>query len=103
MLAERNRRWTGMLTQGGQGGRPAPWGQFHRIPTRFPLNPHAIYWKLPIVGPLTGWEVSPQALDAGPAAALDKRLARGGGARVVCWVVLRSVLLDAGRDGRFFV
>jgi hypothetical protein len=27
----------------GQGGHPAPWAsQFHRISTRFPLNPHAI-------------------------------------------------------------
>jgi 3-carboxy-cis,cis-muconate cycloisomerase len=33
----------GMLTQGGQGGRPAPLAsRFHRIPTHFPLNIHAI-------------------------------------------------------------
>jgi hypothetical protein len=42
----------GMLTQGGQGSRPAPlaW-RFLRVPTHFPLNLHAIWWKLPAVGP----------------------------------------------------
>ena len=36
-----------MLTQGGQGGRPAPLAlRFHRIPTHFPLNLRAIYCKL---------------------------------------------------------
>jgi hypothetical protein len=33
----------GMLTQGGQGGRPALLAaRFHRIPSCFPLNLHAI-------------------------------------------------------------
>ena len=51
-----------MLTQGGQGGRPAPLAsRFHRISTRFPLNLHAIDCKLPIVGPpVADRELSPQ-------------------------------------------
>ena len=33
----------GMLTQGAQGGRPAPSAsRMHRIPTHFPLNFHGI-------------------------------------------------------------
>ena len=34
---------TGMLTQGGQGGRPATLApRFHSIPTHFSLNLHGI-------------------------------------------------------------
>jgi hypothetical protein len=37
----------GMLTQGGQGGRPAPLAsRFHSISIHFPLNLHGIWWKL---------------------------------------------------------
>ena len=52
----------GLLTQGGQGGRPAPLAsRFHRIPTRFPLNLHAIDCKSPFVGPpVADRELSPQ-------------------------------------------
>jgi hypothetical protein len=33
----------GLLTQGSQGGRPAPFAcRFYRIPTHFPLNSHGI-------------------------------------------------------------
>ena len=35
--------WTGMLTQGDQGGRRAPLAsRLHRIPTHFRLNLHGI-------------------------------------------------------------
>jgi hypothetical protein len=48
----------GMLTQGGQGGRPAPLAsRLHSIPTHFPLILHGIWWKFPAFGPpswLTG-------------------------------------------------
>ena len=42
----------GMLTQGGQGGRPAPLAlRLHRIPTHLRLNWHGIAWKLPTFAP----------------------------------------------------
>ena len=41
-----------MLTQGGQGGRPAPLAsRLHRIPTHFLLNLHGFSRKLPTFGP----------------------------------------------------
>ena len=50
--AEGNEHGTRMLTQGGQGGRPAPLAlQFHRIPTHFLLNLHGFSRKLPTFGP----------------------------------------------------
>jgi hypothetical protein len=42
----------GMLTQGAQGGRPAPLAsRLHRIPIHFLLNLHGIQWKLSTFGP----------------------------------------------------
>jgi hypothetical protein len=41
-----------MLTQGGQGGRPAPLApRLYRVPTHFRLNLYGIEWKLPTFGP----------------------------------------------------
>ena len=41
-----------MLTQGGQGGRPAPFAsRLHQISTHFLLNLHVFSRKLPTFGP----------------------------------------------------
>ena len=52
--------YAGMLTQGGQGGRPAPLAsRLRRIPTHSLLNLQGILWKLPTFGPMADRELSP--------------------------------------------
>jgi hypothetical protein len=59
--SRRRRCRPGLLTQGGQGGHPAPlpW-RFRRNSIRFPLNLHTIHWKLTTISPLANQELLPQ-------------------------------------------